>query len=414
MDSLFRFSALAEKMQPSPIRELFKMIQRPGMISFAGGLPDPAAFPVSAFASCANVLERDGTKVLQYGASEGYEPLRAALFDLMQKPQALGYRPGAEELLITSGSQQAVDLVGRALLDPGDVVIVEAPTYPGTLHSLRNAGARFATIKCDGDGMCVEALPELIAAVERESGQRPKLIYSIPTFSNPSGACLSLGRRQRLLEIATKFNIPIFEDDPYGRLRFSGEAIPSIKSIAGDSPLVIYASSFSKILAPGVRVAWTVADPKLIRSMVMMRQGEDLCTSTVTQALVAEYCAKGLLESHLEHIISVYQTKSSAMQKALVEFIASESAEWHEPEGGFFFWLHLLGRNSDEVFHRAIEENIAFVPGHSFYPDHDEQVGPTNEGSQYARLCFTFANSNQITEGCQRLARVLVQGDKNP
>ena len=174
MDSLFRFSALAEKMQPSPIRELFRVIQQPGMISFAGGLPDPDTFPVESFASCANVLERDGRTVLQYGASEGYPPLRDAIIDMMA--DRLGYRPQAEELLVTSGSQQAVDLIARALLDTGDVVVVEAPTYPGTLHCLRNAGARFATVPTDGKGMVVETLPAVIEKVVAETGSRPKLI----------------------------------------------------------------------------------------------------------------------------------------------------------------------------------------------------------------------------------------------
>jgi len=288
LDSLFRFSALAEKMQPSPIRELFRVIQQPGMISFAGGLPDPDTFPVEAFASCADVLERDGRTVLQYGASEGYPPLREAIVEMMIG--RLGYHPQPEELLVTSGSQQAVDLIARALLDPGDVVVVEAPTYPGTLHCLRNAGANFTTIPTDGDGMRVDLLPGVIAASERATGKRPKLIYTVPDFSNPSGACMSLERRQQLIELATELAIPVFEDDPYGRLRFSGQPVPSLKSLAGNAPVVIYASSFSKVLAPGVRVAWTVAAPELIRAMVLMRQGEDLCTSTVTQALVAAYC----------------------------------------------------------------------------------------------------------------------------
>ncbi|HSO23671.1 MAG TPA: PLP-dependent aminotransferase family protein, partial [Chondromyces sp.] len=297
MDSPFRFSALADKMQPSPIRELFRITQQPGMISFAGGLPDPDTFPVESFAACADVLSRDGRTVLQYGASEGYPPLRDAILDMMAT--RLGYRPAAGEVLVTSGSQQAVDLIGRALLDPGDVVVLEAPTYPGTVHCLRNAGARFALVPADGEGMQVERLAEVIDRAEAEAGRRPKLIYTVPDFSNPSGACMSLERRRLLVALAAERGIPIFEDDPYGRLRFAGEPLPSLKALAGDAPHLIYASSFSKVLAPGVRVAWTVASPELIRSMVLMRQGEDLCTSTVTQALVAEYCERGLLEQHL-------------------------------------------------------------------------------------------------------------------
>jgi 2-aminoadipate transaminase len=405
IDTLFRFSALAEKMQPSPIRELFRVIQQPGMISFAGGLPDPDTFPVEGFASCADVLERDGRTVLQYGASEGYPPLRDAITDMMAS--RLGYRPQAEELLVTSGSQQAVDLIARALLDTGDVVVVEAPTYPGTLHCLRNAGARFATVPTDGNGMVVEALPEVISSVTATTGQRPKLIYTVPDFSNPSGACMSLERRNRLVELAAERSIPIFEDDPYGRLRFAGEPLPTLKSLVGDSPQVIYASSFSKVLAPGVRVAWTIAAPELIRAMVLMRQGEDLCTSTVTQALVAEYCARGLLEEHLGHIVATYARKSGAMQNALVRHLPSGAASWHEPQGGFFFWLELADESSRSLFDCAIEEKVAFVPGGAFYPDEAEQVGRVLQGDSFARLCFTFADDEAIDQGCRRLARAM-------
>ncbi|HEM46453.1 MAG TPA: PLP-dependent aminotransferase family protein, partial [Alphaproteobacteria bacterium] len=305
MSELFRLSALARQMQPSPIRELFPLIRRPGMISFAGGLPDPDVFPVDQFASCCDVLGREGREILQYSASEGYAPLREAILDLMAS--RLGQEVAPEELLITSGSQQAVDLVARALVDPGDPVVVEAPTYPGTLHCLRNAGACFVTVPCDRDGMMVEAVPEAVAACERRLGRRPKLIYTVPDFANPTGACLSLHRRRRLLQLAEGLEIPVFEDDPYGQLRFRGDPLPSLKRLAGRSDLVVYASSFSKVLAPGVRVAWTVASPDITRAMVLMRQGEDLCTSTVTQALVAEYCRRGHLDRHLEHIRDHYR-----------------------------------------------------------------------------------------------------------
>jgi 2-aminoadipate transaminase len=405
LDSLFRFSALAEKMQPSPIRELFQVIQQPGMISFAGGLPDPNTFPVERFAACADVLERDGRIVLQYGASEGYPPLREAIIDMMTG--RLGYSPRAEELLVTSGSQQAVDLIARALLETGDVVIVEAPTYPGTLHCLRNAGARFATVPTDGDGMMVEALPEVIEKAVSATGTRPKLIYTVPDFSNPSGACMSLERRKRLVELAVEYSIPIFEDDPYGRLRFTGEHLPTLKSLIGAAPHVVYASTFSKVLAPGVRVAWTIAAEELIRSMVLMRQGEDLCTSTVTQALVAEYCTRGFLEQHLVHIVAEYARKSRAMQGALERHLPAGAAVWHQPQGGFFFWLELLSGSSRTLFDRAVNAKVAFVPGDAFFPNPTEQVGEALTGERYARICFTYADEQAIDEGCRRLATAL-------
>jgi 2-aminoadipate transaminase len=403
LKSLFRFSALAEKMQPSPIRELFRVIQQPGMISFAGGLPDPNTFPVEGFASCADVLGRDGRTVLQYGASEGYPPLRDAITEMMT--ERLGYRPRAEELLVTSGSQQAVDLIARALLDTGDVVVVEAPTYPGTLHCLRNAGARFATVPTDGAGMQVEKLPEVIEKSVAVTGRHPKLIYTVPDFSNPSGASTTLDRRQRLVELSAELAIPIFEDDPYSRLRYAGEPLPTLKSLVGDAHHVVYASSFSKVLAPGVRVAWTIAAPEIVRAMVLMRQGEDLCTSTVTQALVAEYCGRGLLEEHLVHIVETYARKSRAMQRALERHLPADVASWHEPQGGFFFWLEFSRDSSRSIFARAIEEKVAFVPGDAFYPGADEQVGDPLSGDRFSRLCFTFADEAAIDEGCRRLAR---------
>ncbi|MCW8985544.1 MAG: PLP-dependent aminotransferase family protein, partial [Thermoanaerobaculales bacterium] len=197
------------------------------------------------------------------------------------------------------------------------------------------------------------------------------------------------------------------EDDPYGRLRFAGDPLPALKSLAGDAPQVIYASSFSKVLAPGVRVAWTVAAPDLIRAMVLMRQGEDLCTSTVTQALVAEYCTRGLLEEHLQHIIDTYARKSRAMQTALERHLPTGVASWNAPQGGFFFWLELARESSRSLFDRAVAEKVAFVPGGAFYPDANEQVGEVLTGDKFARLCFTFADDEAIDEGCRRLARAL-------
>jgi 2-aminoadipate transaminase len=253
----------------------------------------------------------------------------------------------------------------------------------------------------------VERLAEVIDRAEAEAGRRPKLIYTVPDFSNPSGACMSLKRRRHLVALAAERGIPIFEDDPYGRLRFAGEPLPSLKALAGDAPHLIYASSFSKVLAPGVRVAWTVASPELIRSMVLMRQGEDLCTSTVTQALVAEYCARGLLEQHLGLIVATYARKSRAMQQALERHLPRGAARWHEPQGGFFFWLELAAGDSRALFDRAAAAGVAFVPGGAFYPGAAELVGEPLSGERFARLCFTYADEDAIDEGCRRLGSVL-------
>ncbi len=400
----FRFSRAAAVMRPSPIRELFKMTQRRGMISFAGGLPDPIIFPVDEFASCAEALSEHGRVALQYGASEGYRPL-VGLIAARMAP-LLGREVQPEEVIITTGSQQAMDLFARVLVDPGDVVVVEAPTYPGALHTFRAAGARFVPVPCDGDGMCVDLLPSLVERCRRATGRMPKLIYSIVNFSNPSGACLAGGRRAALAAFAKQFGIPVLEDDPYGELRYGGENIPSLFSIARGEG-VVYASSFSKILAPGVRVAWAVGDRDLIRRMVTAKQGMDLCTPMVAQVLVAEYVERGFLDSHLVKIRSHYAAKARAMAAALRQGLAGLPVSWQAPDGGFFFWLDLGGVDSQALFARAIEEGVAFLPGRAFYPDAEETEGEAVSGARFARLCFTFAQPDEIAEGCRRLAHCL-------
>ncbi len=400
----FRCSTMSGAMRPSPIRELFKLTQRPGMISFAGGLPDPAIFPVDAFAACAEVLRQRGTVALQYGASEGYAPLVDVVRELMRGP--LGGAPSAAQTLIASGSQQIMDLVGRVLLDPGDVVVVEAPTYPGALHTFRNCGARFATVPCDALGMQVDLLPALLEQCRASTGRLPKLIYTITNFSNPSGACLATSRRKQLAEIAERFGVPVFEDDPYGELRYRGEPLPTVYSLTS-WPGVLYASSFSKILAPGVRVAWAVGDEALIRAMVIAKQGTDLCTSMVSQVLVAEYCQRGHLAAHLAAIRAHYARKAAAMGAALRRHLGEEAASWSDPEGGFFFWLRLARGDSRALFHRAVEHGVAFLPGDAFYPSEDECLAGASDGSAFARLCFTFAVGDEIDEGCRRLAAAL-------
>jgi len=404
MSFAYPFSRAAEAMRPSPIRELFKMTQRRGMISFAGGLPDPIIFPIEEFASCAEVLQERGRVALQYGPSEGYRPLVELI--AARSEAHLGRPVTPEEIVITSGSQQAMDMLARVLVDPGDVVVVEAPTYPGALATFRNAGARFLAVPCDEHGMRVDLLPELLAACRRETGRMPKLIYSIVNFSNPAGVCLAAGRRSELAAIAQRFGVPVLEDDPYGELRFRGEAIPSLFSLAGGEG-VVYASSFSKILAPGVRVAWAVGDRGLVRRMVIAKQGMDLCTSMVAQVLVAEYSQRGFLDSHLAKVRAHYAAKAKAMAVELRAALAGSPARWTDPDGGFFFWLDLGGPDSDALFTRAVEAGVAFLPGRAFFPAPGESVGAPLDGGRYARLCFTFAQPDEIAEGCRRLAGAL-------
>jgi 2-aminoadipate transaminase len=399
----YSYSKVALAMRPSPIRELFKLIQRPGMISFAGGLPDPAIFPVREFAECSSVLSEKGAVVLQYGATEGYAPLVDELRKRMEKP--LGRAIAADEILISSGSQQVMDMLSKVLIDPGDVIVTEAPTYPGALHTFRNQGARFALVPCDDQGMQVERLPEVIDRCRKDTGRLPKLIYSIVNFSNPSGACLSAARRPVLAEIAESFGVPVLEDDPYGELRYHGPAAPTVFSKAKGG--VLFASSFSKILAPGVRVAWAVGDRELIRKMAIAKQGMDLCTSVVAQALVAEYCKRGHLDGHLGRICAHYARKADAMAAALEHALPKGSARWVNPEGGFFFWLEMAAGDSRALFNKAIDKGVAFLPGDTCFPSRDETVGEPVDGSRFARLCFTFAQPEEIEQGAQRLAAAL-------
>jgi 2-aminoadipate transaminase len=381
-------------MKPSPIRELMPYIKRPGMISFAGGNPDPAIFPIAEFAGSAPILSDNGTDVLQYGPTDGYEPLKNYIAQWMAP--RMGRVTEANELLITSGSQQGMDLLCASLINPGDMIIIEDPTYPGAIHTMRNRGAGFITIPCDGDGMIVDLIPEKIESA-RKSGHSVKFIYSIVNFQNPSGCTLSAERRKKLLEIAAAYGLAIFEDDPYGHLRYEGEHEPTMFSMDRDGR-VVYACSFSKILAPGARVAWIVGHPDIIRKMVLVKQGIDMCTSVVAQALVYRYCADGHLDGFLPKIIDHYRKKRDGMARAFAEYLPQD-VEYRTPEGGFFFWLRVPGVDTQELFTKGVERGVAFVHGRAFYAN--------GGGEECLRTCFTFASSNDLDEGAKRLRDAL-------
>ncbi len=385
------YSQVGNALKPSPIRELLKLTKKPGMISFAGGMPDPQVFPVKEFLQATSILEKEGKSVLQYGATDGYEPLKEFLAQWMAPRMGRVTKP--EEMLITTGSQQVMDLFAAVMLDPGDAVLLEAPSYPGALHALRNRNATFISVPCDDDGMMVSQMPEIIEKARKE-GKKIKFIYTIVNFQNPSGSTLTKERRIQLLEVAKKYGIPIFEDDPYGHLRFEGEHEPTIFSLDKDG-IVLYACSFSKILAPGTRVAWVVAPEDVIKKMVMIKQGSDLCTSVVSQALVYEYCRLGLLDSFLPKILDHYKKKRDGMKDAFQTYLP-EDAEYQIPQGGFFYWLRLPGMDTKEVFYKAVDRGVAFVIGESFFPN--------GGGSEYLRTCYTFAESADFVEGSKRLA----------
>jgi 2-aminoadipate transaminase len=385
------FSDQAKNIKPSPIRELLRYTKQPGIISFAGGNPDPLIFPVAEFAGASVILGRNGMDVLQYGASDGYEPLKTFISNWMAP--RMGHVTGPDEILITTGSQQGMDLLCAALINPGDAIVVEDPTYPGAIHTMRNRGARFVTVPCDSDGMMTDLLPEKLREA-RKKGLNVKFIYSIVNFQNPSGAVLPAERRKKLIEIAKEYDLIIFEDDPYGHLRFEGEDEPTIFSM-DDTCRVVYACSFSKILAPGVRVAWIAGAPEIIRKMVLVKQGADMCTSVVSQALVAQYCTEGHLDRFLPKIIKHYSQKCEGMAEAFMKHLPPE-VEYSVPKGGFFFWLRVPDVDTKELFLRGIERGIAFVNGPAFYAN--------GGGEDCLRTCFTFASQADLDEGAARLA----------
>ncbi|NLL37496.1 MAG: PLP-dependent aminotransferase family protein [Fretibacterium sp.] len=390
------FSNVALSSKPSPVRELLKVIRQPGMISFAGGMPAPEVFPAEQFHEGSEKLRTDAPLLLQYGTTEGYEPLREFL-SKWTAPR-MGREVGLDEMLLTTGSQQALDLLGWAMLDPGDVVITEDPTYMAALNTFRNHGAQFASVPMDSEGMMVSELPPLIERL-RASGKKPKFIYTIINFQNPAGATTTVERRKELVDIAARYDLTIFEDDPYGYVRFDGEHLPSVFSF-DKSGNTLYAGSFSKILSPGVRIGWVSGAKEIIRQMAIFKQTTDLCSSPITQVLTHEYCRKGYLDAHLPSIIKNYREKRDAMEASFEKHLAPLGVTWVKPQGGFFYWINTGAIDSDELAKRAIEKKVAILPGAPFCVDPEA-------GKHAARINYTFSNPDVIEEGVSRLAQAI-------
>ena len=390
------FSSAARKTRPSPVRELLKVIKQPGMISFAGGMPAPEVFPIDQFAEGSEKLVSEGTSLLQYGTTEGFEPLRTFL-SKWTAPR-MGREVELDEILLTTGSQQVLDLFAWAMIDPGDVAIVEDPSYMAALTAFYNHGADFASVPVDGEGMVVSELPALIERLRKE-GKKPKFIYTIVNFQNPAGATMTVERRRELAAIAERYGLAIFEDDPYGYVRFDGEHLPSIFSFdkAGNT---IYAGSFSKILSPGVRIGWVSGPKDIIRQMAVFKQAVDLCSSPITQVLTYEYCRKGYLDSHLPNIVQDYRVKRDAMEESFRKHLAPQGITWVKPEGGFFYWLNTGNIDSGELARKALEKKVAILPGAPFC------INP-EAGIHAARINYTFSKPDVIEEGVSRLAQAI-------
>ena len=389
------FSDRAKKFRKSEIRELLKVTESPDIISFAGGLPNPATFPIKELQDISNyILKNHGKEALQYGTTEGYRELRKILAERAYKD---GINVTEENVLITGGSQQALDIIGKIFLEPGDTAIVGLPSYLGGLNAFRSYECNMVGIPLDKDGMIIDVLEEKIKELIKEK-IIPKFIYVIPTFQNPAGVVLSEKRRKKLLDIANEHDLLIIEDDPYSRLRYNGNPIKPLKSF-DDEDRVIYMSTFSKILSPGFRLAWVIGDAEIIKKMVIAKQAMDLCTNTFTQHLAYEFIRRGSLDLHILKIIEIYKPKRDIMIKNIEEHFP-EGYTCNRPEGGMFAWVTLPEYiDTEKMFIEAIKEKVAYVHGRAFYVD--------GSGGNTMRLNFSYPSNEQIEEGIKRLAKVI-------
>ena len=397
------FASRLDNVETSAIRELFKLLGKPGIISFAGGFPDSAMFDVDGLREASQkALAEEPGGALQYGATEGYEPLRTQLAAFAKSKGVDDLAP--DQLIVTTGSQQALDLLGKTLIDPGDKVIVEGPTFLATIQCFRLYGADVQSCPIDADGVQVDKLEALIQE------HKPKFVYLIPTFGNPSGALLSLERRKRVLELAVKHQVLVVEDDPYGDLYFTKEPPPPSllalsKDVPGSRDWLAHCGSMSKVLSPGLRVGWLVAPPELLARATMCKQFSDAHTSTFAQATAAQYLKSGRMPATLANVRKVYAERAQAMGEALTRELG-DAVTFTQPQGGLFFWARLTGAggkisDASEFAKRAIENGVAFVPGAPFFA--------TEPDRSAFRLSFATADVGKIVEGGQRLRIALAR-----
>ncbi len=381
-----------QMMKSSAIRELLKVTQMPGVISFAGGMPAPELFPVREIEeACSYILREESKMALQYSTTEGHRPLREYLAESMAK---YGIQPSPDNILITTGSQQALDLIGKIFIDPGSYVVTGRPTYLGAIQAWRAYEARFLAIPLDDDGMQVELLEAELA----QQAELPRFIYILPNFHNPAGTTLPKERRLRLVEIARKYDLLIVEDDPYGALRYEGEDIIPISALAPERTL--YLGTFSKTMVPGLRIGWIVAPAEMIGRLVQAKQGADLHSSTFDQMVANDVAQRGLLKQHIKRIRQTYRQRRDTMVEALTEFWP-EGSSWTNPQGGLFLWARVPEPlNTMELFPAALEKKVAYVPGVNFYPYEDG-------GFNAMRLNFSNAQPEMIVEGIRRLGETL-------
>ncbi|MBN1150734.1 PLP-dependent aminotransferase family protein [candidate division WOR-3 bacterium] len=392
------YSENAKAFKKSAIRELLKLTAKPNIISFAGGLPHHDTFPIPHIKEIVTgILEKEGKKILQYSTTEGDQGLKEELCKWLAKD---GVQTTPDKMLIVSASQQALDLIARIFLNPGDTCIVGLPTYLGFIQSAAAVRGTMIGIPLDDDGMKTDFVEETIKKLINE-GKKPKFIYVIPDFQNPAGVTMSLERRKKLLEIAEEFEMIIIEDSPYRKLRYSGKALPSIFELDNGRGYVVTLYTFSKIFLPGFRLGWIIGPKHVIEKMVLAKQGMDLCTSLFTQAISREYIRADLLDERIEKNIVLYSKKRKKMLEALEKYMPKmEGLKWTKPEGGLFLWLSLPQNiNTDRMFYKAVEENVAYVIGSAFYCD--------GGGQNTMRLNFSYPSEEEIDIGIQRLAKVI-------
>lgn len=387
-----KFAKRMDNMKASEIRELLALTAKPDIISFAGGLPAPELFPVDQWKAAVNkVLDEKGRQALQYGPTEGYLPLREQIVHRMNKVGVKDAKP--DDFLILSGSQQGLDFMAKAFIDPGDQIIVESPTYLGALNAFKAYEPSFLDVELDADGMRMDILEERL-----KNNDRVKFIYVISDFQNPSGKTWTMERRKKLIELANKYDVAILEDNPYGELRFEGEIQPSLKSLDTEGR-VVFMGTFSKVFSPGVRLGWFCAAPELLDKFNKIKQGADLQSSTISQMELAQYLEDNDLEAHIAEIIKVYGKRKNVMVDAMTKYFP-EGVTFTNPEGGLFLWVELPEyMNARDLAVKAIEQKVAYVPGGAFF------------GSNVRENCFrcnySCMSEEKIEEGVKRLADVI-------
>jgi len=389
------YSKNALSMKRSEIRELLKVTRQPDMISFGGGLPAPETFPVKDIEEISCTLLREkGAQALQYGPTEGETPFREEIAKWMSREKP-NVKP--ENILVTSGSQQGLDILGRIFLDPNDVVIVEVPTYIGGLQAFTAYRCKLIGVTQDDQGMRTDELEKVLARLAKRK-KKPKFIYVVPDFQNPSGVTMSLPRRKKLLELAYKYEVPIVEDSPYRDLRFTGQSVPAIYSLDTEKQVIVL-GTFSKLLCPGLRLAWMMAPAEWMDRMIVAKQAMDLCSPSFTQLIVAEYMKRGLLLGQIEKIRRLYAIKRQAMLNALEKYMP-KGVTWTKPEGGLFLWIKLPKQMSaNALFPEAIKNKVAYVTGSAFHCN--------GKGQNTMRLNFSYSSEEQIEEGIRRLGRMV-------